>query len=107
MPIFQCRDCCTLLNETPLNPLLALVHCLIKQETLLSNFTTQCDDPTLIYLYTKMKSILGDHIHDNEISIQVLKSVCSHSKSKCYKAKAALEDQDQPVGVRIEAAVNI
>lgn len=46
-----------------------------------------------------MKNILGDHIH-------VLKTVCAQSKSKCYKAKAALENQDQPVGARIETAVN-
>ncbi|KAL9540889.1 hypothetical protein PS6_010546, partial [Mucor atramentarius] len=33
--------------------------------------------------------------------------VCAQSKSECYKAKAALENQDQPVGVRIKTAINI
>ncbi|CEP18178.1 hypothetical protein [Parasitella parasitica] len=78
------------LNETPFNPLLALVHRLIEQETLLINFT-QYDDPRLVCLYTKMKNILGDYIHGNESSIHALKSVCAQSKSECYKAKAALE----------------
>jgi hypothetical protein len=86
--------------------LVALVHCLIAQETSLNNFT-QCNDPTLTCLYTKIKNILGDHIHDNENSIHVLKSACAQPKSECYKAKAALENQDQPAGVRIEIAVNI
>lgn len=102
---FSAETIAPYLNETPLNPLLALVHCLIEQETSLVNFT-QCNDPTLICLYTEMKNILGDHIHDNESSIHVLKSVCAQSKSECYKAKAALENQDQPVGMRIETAVN-
>lgn len=31
----------------------------------------------------------------------------SQSKSECYRAKVALENQDQPVGVRIKTAVNI
>ncbi|KAG2235123.1 hypothetical protein INT48_006504 [Thamnidium elegans] len=103
---FSAETIAPYLNETPLNPLLSLVHCLIEQETSLINFT-QCDDPTLIFLYTKMKNIFGDHIHDNENSIHILKNVCAQSKSECYKAKAALENQDQPVGVRIETTVNI
>ncbi|KAK4517109.1 kinesin-like nuclear fusion protein [Mucor velutinosus] len=103
---FNAETIAPYLNETPLNPLLVLVHCLIEQETSLINFT-QCNDPTLICLYTKMKNILGSHIHDNENSIHALKSVCAQSKSECYKAKAAFENQDQPVGVRIETAVNI
>lgn len=70
------------------------------------NFT-QCNVPTLICLYTKMKNILGNHIHDNESSIHALKSVCAQSKSECYKAKATLENKDQPVDVRIETAVSI
>ncbi|KAI8091603.1 hypothetical protein BDF21DRAFT_449020 [Thamnidium elegans] len=86
---FSAETIAPYLNETPLNPLLALVHYLIEQKTSLINFT-QCNDPTLIFLYTKMKSVLGDHIHNNESSIH-----------------AALENQDQPVGVRIETAVNI
>ena len=67
----------------------------------------QSNDPTLISLYTKMKNIVGDPIYENESSIHVLKSVCAQSKSECYKAKIALQNQDQPVGVRIERAINI
>ncbi|KAI8087924.1 uncharacterized protein B0P05DRAFT_505439, partial [Gilbertella persicaria] len=102
--LFNAETIAPYLNEAPLSPLLALVHCLIKQEASLMDLE-QCNDPTLVCLYTKMKNILGDHIHDNESSIQVLKNVCAQSKLECYKAKAALEDQDQPVGVRIETAV--
>ncbi|KAI8635815.1 hypothetical protein BD408DRAFT_323960, partial [Parasitella parasitica] len=80
------------LNETPLNRFLALVHCLIEQEASLTSFTL-CNDPTLICLYSKMKSILGSLIHDEECSINVLKRVCNQSKSECNKAKAALENQ--------------
>ncbi|EPB82184.1 hypothetical protein HMPREF1544_11067 [Mucor circinelloides 1006PhL] len=104
--LFNAETIAPYLNETPLNPLLALVHCLIEQEASLINFA-QSNDPTLICLYTKMKNIIGDHIHENESSIHVLKSVCAQSKSECYKAKVALENQDQPVGVRIETAINI
>ncbi|GAN07492.1 hypothetical protein MAM1_0163d06989 [Mucor ambiguus] len=54
-----------------------------------------------------MINILGKRITDDECSIQALKSGCAQSKSQRYKAKAALEDQDQPVGVHIETAVSI
>ncbi|KAI7896834.1 uncharacterized protein EV154DRAFT_585047, partial [Mucor mucedo] len=104
--LFNAETVAPYLNETPLNPLLALVHCLIEQESSLMNFA-QSNDPTLISLYTKMKNIVGDPIYENESSIHVLKSVCAQSKSECYKAKIALQNQDQPVGVRIERAINI
>lgn len=74
----------------------SLVHCLIEQEATIINFA-QWNDPTLI----------GDHIHDNESTIHVLKSACAQSKSECYNAKLALGNQDQPVGERIETAINI
>ncbi|KAL0140987.1 hypothetical protein V8B55DRAFT_1512080 [Mucor lusitanicus] len=54
-----------------------------------------------------MKDILAHHIKDDESSMHLLRSVCAGSKSGCNKAKAALEDEDQPVAVRIETAVGI
>ncbi|KAI9364101.1 hypothetical protein BD770DRAFT_469298 [Pilaira anomala] len=67
---FSAETIAPYLNEAPLNPF----HCFIEQEASLISFA-QCNDPTLIRLYTKMKSILGDHIHDNESSIHLLKTV--------------------------------
>ncbi|KAG2203484.1 hypothetical protein INT47_008211 [Mucor saturninus] len=54
--LFNAETIAPCLNETPLTPLLALVHCLIEQESSLMNFA-QPNDPTLISLYTKMKKI--------------------------------------------------
>lgn len=70
------------LNETPLNPFFTLVHCLIEQNAPFINFS-ESNDPTLITLYTKMKNILGEHIH-------VFKSVYAQPKAECYKGKCSL-----------------
>lgn len=54
-----------------------------------------------------MKNIPGGHIQDKERSIDAIKNVCAKSKSECCKAKAAFENEDEPVGACIETAVNI
>ncbi|GAA5814443.1 hypothetical protein MFLAVUS_007939 [Mucor flavus] len=87
------------LNQTPLNPLPALAHCLIEQHASIINFK-QYNDPTLISLYTKMKNLLGNNILDNENSIHILKDVRAKSKSECCKSKTALINEDEPVGAQ-------
>ncbi|KAI8372073.1 hypothetical protein EDC96DRAFT_563467 [Choanephora cucurbitarum] len=47
--LFNAETIVPYLNKTPLNPLLALVHCLIEQEASLANFA-QSNDPTSICL---------------------------------------------------------
>lgn len=54
-----------------------------------------------------MKNLLGNNILDNENSIHILKDVRAKSKSECCKSKTALINEDEPVGLRIETAVNI